>query len=337
MRRAASALALGAILLRAISPAHAAPDARTAAQQSFDHAEQAFQAERFAEALAAYREAVAVDPSARFALTARARAADLAAHAEGDFVPLARLSLVRRDPTKLRDRAAVEALAADVATFPPGRVRGEAALVIADAWWHHLGEPRRAVAPLAAVVADEAGDRLTRSLALSELTRLQRELGDLDAALAAVERFPDLAPATRDEVRTLVRRGRLRTAAIAVLAILGVVGLASIARAAPRLGGLGEIPRALLPPLAVAFSLYLGGAAAVLVRLRGDGDPRPFVWLGLGVLAVFAVARAWRLGWGAGGPSARALRGVLCAVGVLAAAFLAVERTDASYLEGLGL
>jgi hypothetical protein len=87
----------------------------------------------------------------------------------------------------------------------------------------------------------------------------------------------------------------------------------------------------------VAFSLYLGGAAAVLVRLRGDGDPRPFVWLGLGVLAAFAVARAWRLGWGAGGPSARAARGIFCAAFVIAAAFLAVERTDPSYLEGLGL
>jgi len=338
MRRAASALALGAILLSAAAPSHAepGPEARVTAQQSFDRAEQAFQAERFAEALAAYREAVAADPSARFVLTARARAADLAAHAEGDFAPLARLSIVRRDPTKLRDRAVIEALARDVAAFPPGRVRGEAELVIADAWWR-LGEPRRAVGPLEAVVADEAGDRLTRSLALGELARLQRELGDLDAALAAVERFPDLAPAARNEVRKLVRRGRLRTTAIALLAALGVVGLTSVVRATPRVGGLGEIPRALLPPLAVAFSLYLGGAAAVLVRLRGDGDPRPFVWLGLGVLAVFAVARAWRFGWGVGGPSARAARGVICAAGVLAAAFLAVERTDASYLESLGL
>ncbi|MFS8068142.1 MAG: tetratricopeptide repeat protein, partial [Byssovorax sp.] len=338
-RRSASALALGAILLSAATPSHAEPgqDARAEAQKSFDRAEQAYQEERFAEALAAYREAAEADPSARFALTARARAADLAAHAEGDFAPLTRLSIVRRDPAKSSDHAVIEALERDVAAFPPGRVRGEAALVIADAWWHRLGEPRRAVAPLEAAVADEASDRLTRSLALGELTRLHRELGDLDAALAAVERFPDLAPTARAEVRKLVRRGHLRAAAAALLAALGVVGLASIVRAAPRIGGLGEIPRALLPPIAVAFSLYLGGAAAVLVRLRGDGDPRPFVWLGLGVLAVFAVARAWRLGWGAGGPSMRAARGVLGAAGVLAAAFLAVERTNASYLEGLGL
>jgi tetratricopeptide (TPR) repeat protein len=336
MRRAASALAFGAILSVAVT-SRAEPGAQAAAQQSFDRAEQAFQALRFAEALAAYREAAAADPSARFVPTARARAADLEAHAEGGFAPLTRLSAVRRDPTKSGDRAVIEALAQDVATFPPGRVRGEAELVIADAWWHHLDDPRRAVAPLEAVVADETGDRLTRSLALSELSRLHRELGDLDAALAAVERFPDLAPAARNEVRTLVRRGRLRTAAIAVLAAIGVVGLASLVRAAQRLGGLGELPRAVLPPFAVAFSLYLGGAAAVLVRLRGDGDPRPFVWLGLGVLAAFAVARAWRLGWGAGGPSARAARGLCCAAFVIAAAFLAMERTDVSYLEGLGL
>lgn len=335
MRRAAITLAVGVILTGAApSRAEPGPDARAAAQQSFDRAEQAFQAQRFAEALAAYREAAAADPSARFVPTARARAADLAAHAEGDFAPLTRLSAVRRDPTKSGDRAVIEALERDVAAFPPGRVRGEAELVIADAWWHRLGDPRRAVAALETAVADETGDRLTRSLALGELARLHRELGDLDAALAAVERFPDLAPAARNEVRTLVRRGRLRAAAIAVLAALALIGIASLVRATRRLG---EIPRALLPPFAVAFSLYLGGAAAVLVRLRGDGDPRPFVWLGLGVLATFAVARAWRLGWGAGGPSARAARGICCAIGVIAAAYLAVERTDASYLEGLGL
>ncbi len=336
-RRAASALALALVAVLSSAPARAEPSARAAAQQSFERAERAFQAQRFAEALAAYREAAAADPSARFALTARARAADLEAHAEGDFAPLARLSAVRRDPTTSNDRAAIEALAQDMAAFPPGRVRGEAALVIADAWWHHLGEPRRAVPPLEAAVADAAGDPLTRSFALSELARLHRDLGDLDAALALVERFPDLAPATSKEVRTLVRRARLRGASTVVLVALGVIGLVSAIRAAPRLGGLRELPRAVVPPLAVAFSLYLGGAAAVLVRLRGDGDTRPFVWLGLGVLAVFAAARAWRLGWGAGGPSARAARALLCAAGVIAAAFLAVERTDASYLESLGL
>ena len=337
-RRAASAFALGAILIRA-TPSRAEPglEARAAAQQSFDRAEQAFAALRFAEALTAYREAAAADPSARFVPIARARAADLEAHAEGGFAPLARLSAVRRDPIQSGDRAVIEALERDVATFPPGRVRGEAELTIADAWWHRLGDPRRAVPPLEAAIADETGDRLTRSLALGELVSLHRERGDLDAALAAVDRSPDLAPATRREVRTLVRRGRLRTVAIAFLAALGLLGVVSLLRAAPRLGGLAELPRALLPPLAVAFSLYLGGAAAVLVRLRGDGDPRPFVWLGLGVLAAFIVARAWRLGWGDGGPSARAARGLLCAAGVIAAAFLAVERTDPSYLEGLGL
>jgi tetratricopeptide (TPR) repeat protein len=336
-RRAASVLALALVAVLSSAPARAEPSARAAAQQSFDRAERAFQAQRFAEALAAYREAAAADPSARFALTARARAADLEAHAEGGFAPLARLSTVRRDPTTSNDRAAIEALAQDVAAFPPGRVRGEAALVLADAWWHHLNEPRRAVAPLEAAVADVAGDPLTRGFALSELARLHRDLGELDAALALVERFPDLAPATTKEVRTLVRRARLRGASTAVLLALGVLGLASAIRAAPRVGGLRELPRAVVPPFAVAFSLYLGGAAAVLVRLRGDGDTRPFVWLGLGVLAVLAVARAWRLGWGAGGPSARAARALLCAAGVIAVAFLAVERTDASYLESLGL
>ena len=61
------------------------------------------------------------------------------------------------------------------------------------------------------------------------------------------------------------------------------------------------------------------------------------LWLGVGVLGVDLAARAWRIGSRDGRPIARAARAVVCAAGVLAVAFLALERADAGYLESFGL
>jgi tetratricopeptide (TPR) repeat protein len=340
MRPWAIAIAwLAIVLLAAPSAAPAAEPsaARTLAKASFDRAEQAARERRFAEALAAYREAIAADPSAPFTPVARARAADLEAHAEGDFAPLARLEEVRRDRARSGDRAVIEALERDAASFPPGRVRAEARLLVAEAYWRRLGEPRRAIPPLEAAIEDPAADRTTRSLALSELVTVHRALGDLDGARRAVDRIPDLSPRLRTEVLRLWRRARLRDGSIALLAALGAAGVAALARLAWRARDVRDVPAKVVRPLSVAFSLYLGGMAAVLVRLHGEGDARPFLWLGLGVLALDVTARALRLAWSPDRASVRALRVVACVGGVAAAAFLAIERTDAGYLESFGL
>src|SRR6185503_3840932 len=199
-----------AVTLGLAGAARAAEPPPATAEERFHHAEQALAGGRFAEALAGYQEAIAADPSARFAGAARARAADLEAHAEGGFAPLAALEAVRRDPRKSGEREAIEALERAISSFPEGRVRSEAALVVAEAWWHRLGEPRRAIAPLTFAVEDAAADRLTRSLALAEIAAVRRELGELGEARDLVERYPDLSPGTRAEVRRLIRRAELR-------------------------------------------------------------------------------------------------------------------------------
>ncbi len=338
-RRSAVVALAGALLLgwggevRAAEPG----DVRAQAEQRFASAEKAASELHFAEALDAYREAVAADPSAPFVQVARARISYLEAHAEGGFAPLRRLESVRRDPAKSGDRAEIEALARDIPSFPQGRVRTEAELVVAEAYWHRFDEPRRAIAPLERVIETDSADRMTRSLAMSEAVALHRQLDELDDAYALVERFPDLAPGTRAEVLKLVRRGKLRSIALVVLGLFVLIGLGSIVRAARRLGSIRDLPRRAVRPLAVAFSLYVGGAAAILVRIYGDGDPLPFVWLGFGVLGVDVIARVWRIGSGDRRAIARVGRALFCAVSVIAAAFLAVERTNAGYLESFGL
>ncbi len=312
------------------------PPGRAAAEASCARADEAARDLRFEEALAAYRAAIAADPSARCALSARARAEDLEAHAEGGFGPLAELSAVRRDPQKMADRAAIEALARDLEGFPPGRVRVEARLVVAEAWDHRLGEPVRAIAAYEAAVADRGGDKLTRALALSELWALRRQRGEIREALAVVEGEPLLSPAVTAAVRRAMRREWMRAAAVVVLGGLLAIGAASLARLVAKARDVREVPALVVRPFAVAFALYLGGAGAVLVRLHGEGDARPFVWFGLGVLTVAAVARAFRLAVGPRGPAVRAAWAAACVAGVIAAAFLSVERTDPSYLEGLG-
>ena len=313
------------------APAVGAPAA--AARALFDQAEQASRELRLADALRSYREALAADPSAPFAPAARNRAADLAARAEGGFAPLARLEAVRRDPARLGDRAAALAFERDVDAFPPGRVRSEARALLADALRRRLGDAEGAARALEQVLADPEADGVARGLALGQLVALHRERGDLAAARDAVDRHPDLAPGLRLEVIRASRRVTLRWIAAAALSLLALVAAVAVLRAHRRGEDLGR----LLRPRAVALSLYLGGAAATLTRLHGGADPRPFLWLGLGVLGVDIAARSLQLAVPHLGRLARAGWALCCVAGVLAAAFLALERTDADYLEGFGL
>jgi hypothetical protein len=314
-----------------------APTARERARDAFDRAERAVAGRRYAEAVAAYDAALAADPSAPFATVARARVADLRAHDEGAFAPLARLDEVRRDPERSKDRAAIEALARDLEAFPAGRVRGEARLVVAEALWHALGDPRRAATELGAVLDDRSADRLIQALALTELVAIERELGDLGAARDAARAHRDLAPRLAADLDRLARRGALRRAASALVALLALAGAASFVRASLRARDPRAVAHSVVRPLAVAFSLYLGGAAALIVHLRGGEDPRPFLLLGLGVLALDVIARAWRLAARDERWLARGVRATSCAAGVVAVAFLILDRTATGVLDALGL
>lgn len=332
------ALALGALpfvwtTLVAAEPLF--PD-KQQARTAYELAERAASDLRFGDALAAYDRAIALDPSAPFVRVARARVADLRAHAEGDFVPLTRLESVRRNPTARRED--IESLARDADHFPAGRVRSEAQLVIAEAFWHRFGAPDLAVKALENALADTSADRLTRTLALGELVALERERDRLAAAASAVRRFPDLSPPLRAEIERLVRRIWMGRVALGLVGIVLSLGIAAILRAIfGQHRDADEVLRDAVRPASVAFALYMGGAAALLVRLHGEGDVRPFLWLGFGVLAIDVAARGWRLGFVDERSGVRVARAITCGLAVLAVAFLALQYADAAYLETLGL
>jgi len=332
----AASLALVTVGLSGRAFGAEAADAKARARAAYEQAERAAAGLDFKAALAGYEEALSLDPSGPLARIARARASDLSAHAEGAFVPLARLEAVRRRPSP--ERPEIDALARDAEGFPPGRVRAEARLVVAEALWHRFEDKPAAARALDAALSDESADKLTRSLALHELVALERERGDLPAAHRAVTRFPDLAPALLAEISRLVRRVFLARLSVVIVAVAAAIGLASIVRLLRRDPGDPEtIIRRVVKASSVAFALYLGGAAAILVRYHGDGDVRPFLWLGLGVLGVSIVAHAWRRGSRDDRAFARLGRALFCGLAVLAVAFLSLERANAGYLESFGL
>jgi hypothetical protein len=336
MRRAAAiAIAIGVAVVARSAGADEAVDRRAAASEAFARAEKASTELRFADALGGYRVVLATDPSAPFASVSRARAADLAAHAEGGFAPLARLEAIRRAPARLADRAAIDALARDAEAFPPGRVRGEARLVVGEAL-RRLNDGSGAEAALRGAANDDAADPLTKSLALSDLVAVLRERGDLKAALVELDAHPAVLPSLRAEVVRLVRRARIRDAAFGVLAAVALAALVAVVRVVRALPDPRALPSAIVRPLPVAAALYLGGAGAAVAALRGDGDPRPFLVLGAGIAAVALAARALSLA-GSKRPALRALRAAACFAAVLAVAFLAIERTEAGYLSSFGL
>jgi hypothetical protein len=313
------------------------PDDHVAkARSAYELAERSATELRFAEALVAYDQAIALDPSASFVRIARARVADLRAHAEGDFVPLTRLESVRRNPSATRDD--IETLARDAEHFPPGRVRSEAQLVVAEAFWHRFGTPDLAAKALDTTLSDASADRLTRSLALSELVALERERGRLDAAVRVLDRFPDLAPSLRAEVRRLVRRVWIGRVAMGLVFAVLLIGIVAVVRAIFwHRRDADAVLRAAVQTRSVAFALYIGGAGSLLVRVHGEGDVRPFLWLGFGLLAIDAAARGWRMGFVDERTFARVARAMTCGAAVLAIAFLALQYADAAYLETLGL
>lgn len=257
---------------------------------------------------------------------------------DGGLSPQARLDEVRQDRQLADDPAAVDALARDAEAFPPGLVRVEARMFVAEAWLGRLHRPADALVPLRAVRDDPAAPSLTARLAAREVVDTLLAEDRLDEASAEAASHTDLLdPAFVKQTRAIVRRRTIRWAALAELAGFGALAGVALVRGLRR-GALGATAIAVrrIAPVIAAFVLYLGGLGGLLASQYETGNAAPFVGLGLVVLPLLLLARAWAA-VGSPAPGARVGRAALCAVSVFAATFVLLDAVHPSYLEGFGL
>jgi hypothetical protein len=326
--------------LRATSAAaqNAAETPDAAAEALFTKAEADEAAAAYASALSEYEACVKASPSSRFVPRCGARADYLRAHAEGDFAPLVRLDHVRHDPALASDAAAIDSLAKDLEAFPPGLVRVEARMFVADAYLARVGRREDGVRELRSVLDDPKVDPLTARQAARELVDAIVASGDVSAAAAeATKDSARLDPRYVKSVQRLVLRRTLDRVAIAMLAAFAALSLASIVLAKRR--GRWDALRAAMKraaPLALAFAAYVALFGGWLASKYESGNATPFLALGAALAPLLLAARAWGA---AGSPArwARALRAVACGACAIACAFVVLDKIDPAYLEGFGL
>jgi hypothetical protein len=313
-------------------------DGEAAAEAFFRLAEKDEDEGAFAQAIVHDRACLAAAPGTRWAGRATERIGWLLARSEGGFAPLARLERIRRDPALANDPAAIEALAHDADAFPPGIVRVEARMLVAEAWLGRMSRPADARAELRSVVDDPKADPLTASLAERELVEGLAEAGRLgDAAIEAHAHERLLDPGVVRRMDMLVRRRWLRKTAVAVLAVFALLAAVALVRAKRR-GTLRDAGRALgaVAPVAVAFTLFVAIAGGGLAARYESGNARPFVLLGVAALPLVLVARAWSA-VGSTRPAARLGRALICGATLVGAAFVLLDVVSPEYLEGFGL
>ncbi len=324
------------VLLALVVPrAHAQTDDGA---QLFHAAEEDDQRRAFAKAADEYERAVKATPSAGFVPRAQARARTLRSHAEGDFAPFTALEVMRADRAAADDPQALDDLAARADGFPPGQVRGEARLLVAEAYAGRLHQPARAVPLLEKVAADPSADPLTARLALDMLVDVELDLGRLDDARDTVTRHAAIAePSLTARVRTLVRRRALHRTSLGVLAVTFAAVAIVLARARTR-GEIGAASNAIRASykLIAGFFAYVAITGALLATFYERGTSAPFVAFGVAALPITFGARAWAA-VGSPRPAARAARTLVCGASVVAAAFLVLEWIDVEYLKGFGL
>jgi hypothetical protein len=284
------------------------------------------------------RAAQAAAPNTRWSLRAGDRIDWIRARSEGDYAPLARLERVRRDPSVSSDPAAIDALARDLESFPPGPVRVEARMVVADAWLGRAHRVDDAISQLRRVVGDPKADPLTSRLAERELVDALVGSGRLDEAIAETRSHSARLDARFvQQIQRLVVRRSVRRGATVVLAMFGALTLLALGRAAMR-RRLGDAARALrdLAPVAVPFVAFVAIVGGLLATQYESGNSAPFFLLGVLVLPLVLLARAWSA-VGSQSRGARMGRSLLCAASVAAAAFTLLDQLDPQYLEGFGL
>jgi hypothetical protein len=339
MRSALLALIATVLVALFARVAGAADDDPQASAEARFHAGEADEAHSaYPEALGEYRAAMDAAPASRWAVRASDRIEWLRSRSEGDFAPLRRLEQVRHDPELASDPGAIDALARDAEGFPPGLVRMEARMLVAEAWLGRMHRPADAIGELLLVRDDPKTDPLTSRLAERELVDAYIGGGRIDEAIAEATKYASrLDPKFVRQVKRLALRRAVQRFAAIVLAAFAVFSVVALVRAG-RKRALAQAWSALreLAPAAIGFVAFVAIAGGVLASQYESGNSTPFLLLGVAVLPLVLLARAW----GAVGSQTRVARigrALLCAATVVAAAFFLLEKVYPEYLVGFGL
>jgi hypothetical protein len=176
----------------------------------------------FEAAMGHHRACVEKAPRSNWARAARQRIGWISARSERGFAPLAQLQRVRGNPLLENDAAAIATLAQDAEAFPPGRVRAEARMFVAESWLSRTPAPQTqdAILELRRVVEDPSSDSTDASLARRHLLRVYLDEGRLDEASVLAHAFPASNTDLADQVRrTLHRRALWRALLVAGLTL----------------------------------------------------------------------------------------------------------------------
>jgi hypothetical protein len=330
----------GGVLFRSLDgrTPRIADDTETTAHALFQLADKEEVELAFARAVGDYRACVDAAPHSRWAARASERADWLIARSEGDFVPLLRVERFRRDPALASDRVAIDELAHEADAFPPGVVRVEARMLVAEAWMGRMGRPEDAIAELRLVAQDPSSDPLTASLAEGQLVEALISGNRINEAANEAHAHASLLDARFvRNIDRLVRRRWVLGAAIATLVAFGALATHALFRAWQR-RVLQSAVRALreVTGVAVPFTAFVAIAGGVLASRYESGNARPFLMLGAAALPLVLLARAWGA-VGSPRPLARGSRAALCGATLLAAAFVLLDVVSPDYLEGFGL
>jgi hypothetical protein len=323
----------------------AADDAEAVAEAHFFLGQLDEDAGAFGAALEKDRAAIAALPESTWARRAEGRIEWLEARSEGDFAPLAALERVRRDPDAADNPVVIAALDERASQFPPGRVRVEARMLVAEAWLGRLHRPDLAVAPLRLVESDPNADPLTASLAEREIVDAAIARGALSEARAEAHAHAvRLDPRFVARVDKLVRRRALFYGAVSEIALFVALTLGALARAvrAPRRANDGIRLQRLrgslrgLGPIAAGFGAYVALVGGALASGYESGNAAPFLALGAVTVPLVLCAHVWNA-VGGGNALSRAARAVLSGASVVAAAFVLLDVVNPTYLDGFGL
>ncbi len=288
----------------------------------------------YSSALMSYRESVERFARGACSENARRRIETLVDNSEGAFGPWSLLETARRTKDIERNGSALELLLLQSSTFPEGKVRGEARLLVGFAFERNESSRARAAEIFSMVADDTFAATTTRRQALRGAVRILAA-EDPRRASAFLEKRATLA--SRDlvlDAQRLLHRWWVHRASLLVLALFALFSAVGIARGRIPLRRSGEAVRtAFLRSFAVGAVVALAGG--LLVSLYERGHATPFFLLGMAVAAISFLARAWHLS-GATTRRQTGVRGILSALTCLAASFLILEWLNVKYLEAFG-